>query len=289
VALPSIFYLCGCSPHELLKGTKSETLPQLDREGFLKERTEGLRMQWEALPQDEKDRYGFERDLMDFLVALVEEQDRRIASAKKRYDAMNDSEAEVPHGLQQEIEALKEQVQELQTQSEVLGEEGDVDSSMQAFQRASALQLQLQELERRAQPREMKRQYVDEVSGLVYSSTDNEARIADLQAGKQYKAWKAIREKLLELRANPPPTRGGGASRDERDRVRDERDKGSSSREGYGRRERDNYDRPRHDDRRDDRYHHGDRRDDRYYDRRDDRRERDYDRRGGGDRYYDRR
>tara|TARA_B100000524_G_scaffold29400_1_gene14655 strand:+ start:242 stop:514 length:273 start_codon:yes stop_codon:yes gene_type:complete len=29
-------YLCGCSPYELLKGTKSETMPQLDRGGFLK-------------------------------------------------------------------------------------------------------------------------------------------------------------------------------------------------------------------------------------------------------------
>jgi hypothetical protein len=135
---PSIdrFYLCGCSPYELLKGTKSENLPQLDREGFLKERTEGLRMQWEALTQEEKDKFGFESELMDFLAALVEEQDRRIAAAKKRYDAMNEAEAEVPKELLAQIDGLKEQIQELQTQSEVLGEEGDVDGSMQAFQKA---------------------------------------------------------------------------------------------------------------------------------------------------------
>ena len=73
---------------------------------------------------------------MDFLAALVEEQDRRIAAAKKRYDAMNEAEAEVPKELLAQIDGLKEQIQELQTQSEVLGEEGDVDGSMQAFQKA---------------------------------------------------------------------------------------------------------------------------------------------------------
>ena len=31
-------YHCGCSPYELLKGTKSETMPQLDRGGYLKAR-----------------------------------------------------------------------------------------------------------------------------------------------------------------------------------------------------------------------------------------------------------
>ena len=262
------FYLCGCSPYELLKGTKSETLPQLERDGFLKERSEGLRMQWEALPQEEKDKFGFERELMDFLTALVEEQDRRVAAAKRRYDAMNEAEAEVPPELKKEIDGLKEQILEFQTQSEVLGEEGDVDGSLQAYQKANGLQIQLQDLEKRAAPRDQKRQYVDEVSGLVYSSTDNEARIADLQAGKQYKGWKAIREKLLEMQASPPPPRAGGSSRD--DRRRDDR---------YDDRRRDDrYDDRRYDDRRGGGREH-DRRDDhrRYDDRRD--RDRDYYRR----------
>jgi len=289
------FHLCGCSPYDLLKGTKSETLPQLERDGFLKERSEGLRMRWESLPQEEKDKYGFERELVDFLTALVEEQDRRIATAKKRYEAQNDVEAQVPPELQKEIDTLKEQIQELQTQSEVLGEEGDVDASMQAFQKAGGLQVHLQELEKRAVPREAKRQYVDEVSGLVYSSTDNEARIADLQSGKQYKAWKAIRERLLELQANPPPpSRGGaagsggssrGAPRDERDDRRDgdrrdrpdryddrDRDRGRyDDRRRDDHRRRDSYD-----DRRDRYSDRGDRRDDwRERDRRDDGRDRD--------------
>ena len=82
--------------------------------------------------------------------------------------------------LKKEIESVKEQVVELLTQAEVLGEAGRVDDAFVAFQKGATLNMRLAELERRAVPREVKRQYVDDVSGLVYSSTDNEARIADL-------------------------------------------------------------------------------------------------------------
>ena len=48
------YFLCGCSPYDLLRGTKSETMPQLDREGFLKERPEAMKIAWESLSQEEK-------------------------------------------------------------------------------------------------------------------------------------------------------------------------------------------------------------------------------------------
>ena len=76
------FFLCGCSPYDLLRGTKSETMPQLEREGFLKERPESMKIKWEGLTQAEKDEYGFERELQDFLQILVDEQDKRVRFAK---------------------------------------------------------------------------------------------------------------------------------------------------------------------------------------------------------------
>mmetsp|Transcript_13924 Transcript_13924/g.23078 ORF Transcript_13924/g.23078 Transcript_13924/m.23078 type:complete len:361 (+) Transcript_13924:66-1148(+) len=306
------FHLCGCSPYELLKGTKSETMPQLDRDGFLKERSESLKVQWEALPQEERDKYGYEYELMKFLDILVEEQDRRITKAKERYEAQNDLPPEIPPETKKQIDLLKEQIKELQTQSEVLGEQGEVDASMTAFNKANTMQLQLQAIEQKATPLQPKKQYVDDVSGLVYSSTDNEARIADLQSGRQYKAWKAIREKLIELKAQQPPPPPGTAAasttnreaewkREERpaedrrrddDRRYDERRDRKDDRRDYrdyrddrrddSYRERDYYRRDRYD-RRD--YDRRDRRDDDrrdYYDRRDSYRERDYYRR---DRY----
>ena len=62
------YYLCGCSPYELLKGTKCEVMPQLSRDGYGKERSEGLRERWNALTQPEKDAYGYEHDLMVLLM-----------------------------------------------------------------------------------------------------------------------------------------------------------------------------------------------------------------------------
>lgn len=104
------YYLCGCSPYDLLRGTKCETMPQLERDGFLKERSEGVRMQWEVLAQEEKDKYGFERDLYDLLSALIDEQDKRIVRLKERYDRENAEEATIPPDVQKEIDEMKEQV-----------------------------------------------------------------------------------------------------------------------------------------------------------------------------------
>jgi len=303
---PSIdrYFLCGCSPYELLRGTKSETMPQMDREGFLKDRPEAMKIAWEALSQEERDSHGFERETQDFLQVLVDEQDRRVRASKEKYERESNVEPEIPPEKKKQLETLREQVKELQAQSEALGEEGDVDGSMTAFNKANALQLHLNEVEKKAVPVAAKKQYVDEVSGLVYSSTDNEQRISDLQSGKMYQAWKMMREKLLELKAKNLPELGVGgygsqggskprsgassgampASADhpyERDRERD-RERGYSDRgdeRGY---ERHRDDRDRRDREYDQRDH--DRRD--QYDRRE---QRDCDSWGYARRDYDRR
>ena len=158
------------------EGTKCEIFPQLERERFLKERSEGTRMRWEMLPQEEKDRYGFERDLYELLVALVEEQDRRVARLRERYDRENNQVIEVDPEIKKELESTREEVTELLTQSEVRGEAGDVDEALKALYRAQSMVGRMSELERKATPRENKKQYVDDVSGLTYTSTDNEAR-----------------------------------------------------------------------------------------------------------------
>ena len=52
-------------------------MPQLEREGYLLERSEAVRTAWGELPQEEKDAYGYEHDTMQFLQMLVDEQAHR--------------------------------------------------------------------------------------------------------------------------------------------------------------------------------------------------------------------
>jgi hypothetical protein len=199
---------------------------------------------------------------------------------KKRYEvpagAEDEEEPEYPPEFKQDIETFEGQIFELHTQAEVLGEQGEVDAAMAADKQATGLRFKYEDVKRRAGKKlrsEDKRQFVDEVSGLVYSSTDNEARIADLQAGKQYKGWLAIRQNLAELRKANPPRRSGGGG--DRGRDSDPRDRDRDRARDYDRRDdRGRDDRGRdygHDDRRrDDRgrdYGYDDRRRDDRYDR----------------------
>lgn len=225
------YFLCGCSPYELLRGTKSEHLPQLEREGFLKERSETVRLRWEALPQEERDGYGYERDLYDLLTNLVEEHDRRISRLRERYERENSEVPEISAEAKREIENKQDESNEMLVEAELLGEEGKPEAQLVAQQKAEALAKEAELLEKKALPPGYKKQFVDDVSGLVYSSTDSEARFADLQKGKQYQAWAAIRAKLTEMREKPPPPR----RRDARDRDRDRDDgRGGGYRGGVG-------------------------------------------------------
>ena len=76
------YHLCGCSPYALLMGTSSAMLPPLDRDGYRKQRSDALKEAWAALPQEEKDAYGFELELYQFLTKLVANMDQKIADKK---------------------------------------------------------------------------------------------------------------------------------------------------------------------------------------------------------------
>ena len=76
------YHLCGCSPYALLMGTSSSMLPPLDRDGYRKQRSDALKEAWAALPQEEKDAYGFELELYQFLTKLVANMDQKIADKK---------------------------------------------------------------------------------------------------------------------------------------------------------------------------------------------------------------
>lgn len=202
------FYLCGCSPYTTLAGTKSEAmLPVLAQP--LKQDVK-LKEAWDALEQRERDKYGFEHELFVFLRDLVEENDRRIQSTKARLEAQWDpSEAEMPPETAAVLSNLNDQITELQVKAEVAGESGDIDESVKLNESAEALIRRKQEIESAAELRKQdfaaKRQVVCEISGLIHAANDNEQRLAELHSGRQWKGWKAIRDKYAELLEKRPP------------------------------------------------------------------------------------
>merc|ERR1712086_206577 len=259
-------YLCGFSPYTVLLNTKSDLGPNPAQIQEIQ-----MRDEWGDLPQEEKDKYGYEKLLKDHLEQLVSEMDRKILRTKERVETSDPISLLGPEDAER-VTDLNGQILELQKKSESLGEEGDIDGSLALHQQAEQLRVQKDDIERAAAPPNEKRQFVCEVSGLIYSSTDNEARIRDLQAGRQYIGYKQIRDKLVELKAkNPPRGIHGYPNEPSRDRSRDRSDR---SRADRPERERS----PRRDRR--DRYDDRDRRDkDRDRDRdRGSRRDRDRDR-----------
>ncbi|KAG8461657.1 hypothetical protein KFE25_001275 [Diacronema lutheri] len=221
------FYLCGCSPYVVLAQTKSESmLPRVDA---LLVQDERLKAEWDALPQGEKDRYGFEHETLNFLQDMVDEMDRRIAATKARLDASNEpAEPDMTPEVAQQVQALKDQILELQVKAELAGEQGEVEASVALSAQADALGARKAELQEAAEVRRAqsaaRRQVVCAVSGLIYAANDSDARIAELQSGRQYRGWKAMRERLQQLRAQAPRpgaprfSRRAGFSRVERER-----------------------------------------------------------------------
>merc|ERR1711907_280826 len=83
--------------------------------------------------------------------------------------------------------------------SQKLGEEGEVDRSLQAAQDAEKTKREKEILEQRLKFPSGRNMFVCEICGVFINSTDNEARRADHYNGKQYLGWKAIRDKRKQL------------------------------------------------------------------------------------------
>lgn len=272
------FYICGLSPYNLFKNTKS------DLGAYEKEFDDDAKAQFQALSQEEKDKTGYEHELMVFLDRLVNQCDQKVKRHTDRIRQEQQAELKAVQTALSEEEMLRlgtidEEIVTAENDAAMLGEAGRVDESMSTMARAEALKREASSLESKAttiskEAVGRKHMIVCDVSGNFMNSTDNGERLRCHFEGKQYQGWKLIRDKLVELKKMDPPAPGQW-----RERAREK--------ERQVRREADR-DRDKRDDRRDRDYERRDR------DKRDDRRDRDYDRRdrdrdrGGYDRDRDR-
>ena len=189
------YYICGLCPYEEFRRTKN------DFGDCPKVHDDKCRLQWEALSDEEKDRHGYERDLKRWL-------DQLELDLKKRKDSNNSrlKATQKPVYLAEDKAALDElskQIEELLAKAQALGEEGDVDSAEAATAEAEELKGRRATLEREADSRSGNNitkglvQSVCPVSGLIIN--DEESRLRDHHAGRNYNAWKKVHEKHSEL------------------------------------------------------------------------------------------
>lgn len=225
------YALAGLCPYGLFKNTKSDL-------GNCKYPVHEDDVQWDVvkeewdklLPKD-KDRYGYERELMTLLNQLVRDMNRKIERQKER--AIIESSAR-PLTLEDKgrLDAIKGQEKDAMSRSQAMAEAGDVDGSMVCAQQAETYKKQHDTLQTQLTAPE-RVMTVCEVCGVFINSTDNDQRRQDHLTGKQYLGWKAIRDEQTRLQEHlarqrlppPPAARTEDPRSAHRDRERDHRDR----------------------------------------------------------------
>jgi RNA-binding protein Luc7-like 2 len=225
------FHLCGFCPFEEFRRTKN------DAGECPAAHDDGARAAWEALPDREKERWGYERELLRRLDRLLVDLRRRIAGNEERLRG-----AARPMFLaddQAALDALAAEASALLARAAALGEAGDVDAAQAAAAAAEGAKARAAALARAADGRAGNTatrglvQSVCPVSGLIIN--DEEARLQDHLRGRNYNAWVGLHAAHARLTAAlAARARGGGEARP-RERSRERRRSRSRSR---GRRRR---------------------------------------------------
>ena len=157
--------------------------------------------EWEALEDREKARYGYERELLRKLDRLLDDLRKKIAANSRRLD-----DTRKPSFLaedQSKIEVLNKQIIDLLAKAAELGEQGDVDAAEAATKAADDVREKKAQAERFADSRSGSAatrglaQSVCPVSGLIIN--DEESRLRDHHAGKNYNAWASLHAKHAAL------------------------------------------------------------------------------------------
>lgn len=254
-------YLCGLCPYVAFAATKSD-MGKCAKRICNNIEAEKCKEAWNALPSKEKDRYGYERDLMHSLDNIVKSCDRKIDKQKHR----TDQDLIISQEDAERIYFLYKQISNCLSLCEASVEDDDIDRIYEWMKQISQLQDTASKI---ANPPDEKRNIVCETSGNYMSSRDNDERMRAHFEGKQYLGWKLVREKLRDLQSarqmstisksyTVPATSSRGDRRDtmvyqdrernrDQDRTRDrerERDRDrdrhrEKGRESRGRRERD--------------------------------------------------
>lgn len=214
-------YLVGTCPHDLFTNTKQDLGP------CSRVHSEALKAEYEALPDQDKKKYGFDYDYMRDLQKYIDECNRRIDAAQRRLEKTPD-EIRQTNVLLKAISDLGTTIATGLLEVEILGELGEVGRAYDELFRVRQAQAQKGEKERELKalsdtsgPSGHQKLQVCDVCGAYLSRLDNDRRLADHFFGKMHLGYAQMRKTYdafpKEMRGRGPqrPMGGGGGGDDD--------------------------------------------------------------------------
>jgi len=207
-------YIAGTCPHDLFTNTKQDLGP------CPKVHSEGLKVEYDAMPSAEKAKYGFDYDYLRDLQKYIDECNRRIEAAQRRLEKTPD-EIRQTNVLLKSISDLGSTVATGLLEVEILGEQAAVGQAYdelyrvrQAAAAKSERERELKALSDTSGPSGHQKLQVCDVCGAYLSRLDNDRRLADHFYGKMHLGYAAMRKTFdsfpKEMRSRGRPMGGGG-------------------------------------------------------------------------------
>ncbi|KAI8851048.1 hypothetical protein BC829DRAFT_368751 [Chytridium lagenaria] len=205
-------YLCGLCPHDLFTNTKVDLGP------CPKKHMEKLKKEYEEAVS-KRDHHGFEDDWTRSLSDFCADCDRKIEHARKRLEKTPE-DAKVAQMVRvclqlhcstlfsekmKEVDDLTNEISVLTALVEKLGEEGNVDESLETMRQADQLKETKEEKEKElksligSENSQHQKLRVCGICSAYLSVFDSDRRLADHFQGKMHLGFKAVRDKLEEL------------------------------------------------------------------------------------------
>ena len=187
-------YLVGTCPHDLFTNTKQ------DLGSCPKVHSEPLKVEYEAMSEAERKKYGFEYDYMRDLQKYIDECNRRIDAAQRRLEKTPD-EIRQTNVLLKTISDHNSSASAGLVEVEILGEMGEVSRAYDEYMKVRMAQAAKGERERELKalsdtsgPSGHQKLQVCDVCGAYLSRLDNDRRLADHFYGKMHLGYAQMRK-----------------------------------------------------------------------------------------------
>jgi uncharacterized membrane protein YgcG len=204
-------YLAGTCPHDLFTNTKQDIGP------CPKSHPENLKIEYDGLSKDEKEKYGFEYDYMRDMQKYIDECNRRIDQAQRRLEKTPD-EIRQTNTYLKTISDLNKTINTGLLEISCLGEMGSVSLACSEFYKVRTAKMAKEQAERDLKslsdtsgPSGHQKLQVCDVCGAYLSRLDNDRRLADHFYGKMHLGYAQMRRTYetlqKELKGKAPPIR----------------------------------------------------------------------------------